>query len=264
MNKYFAGIDVGSATTKAVLLSVNGEYTAANIQPTGISSLATAKQVLNQALIEAGINNACLHYVVSTGYSRNLISFAQTQVTEITCHARGAFEKIQDAFTLIDIGGQDSKVIAVDSLGNVKQFFMNDRCAAGTGRFLEVMARVLETDLENLSRIAAKSNKHVTINNMCTVFAESEVVSLIAQATPQEQIARGICYSVAERVVTLIKKIPSSNSLYICGGVAYNQAVDNAIEEILMRPVSVIPSPQLNGAYGAALIAREKYMAQSS
>jgi predicted CoA-substrate-specific enzyme activase len=264
MKKYVAGIDVGSVTTKTVLLSANGEYTAANIQPTGVSSLATAKQVLNQALIEAGINTDCLHYVVSTGYSRDLISFAQAQVTEITCHARGAFEGIQDTFTLIDIGGQDSKVIAVDRLGNVKQFFMNDRCAAGTGRFLEVMARVLETDLENLSRIAAKSDKHVTINSMCTVFAETEVVSLIAQATPQEQIARGICYSVAERVVTLIKKIPSSSSPYICGGVAHNQAVNNALEDILMLPVMVIPNPQLNGAYGAALIARERYLAQFS
>jgi predicted CoA-substrate-specific enzyme activase len=251
----YAGIDVGSTTTKAAVVDGGGEMLGRALVPTGISGAGAAGTVLDRALTEAGALRGDLRFVVATGYGRELVPFADSWVTEITCHARGAFAHVGGAFTLVDIGGQDTKAVAVDASGKVERFLMNDRCAAGTGRFLEVMARALETDLARLATLALEAGKGVKISSMCTVFAESEVVSLLARGTPRGEIARGLHRGVAERVGGLAKRVGLRGEVYLSGGVAFNPAVVASLGEFLGREVTVIAEPQLNGAYGAALAA---------
>jgi len=252
---YYAGIDVGSATTKAVVVDGDGGILGRALSPTGVSGAEVAGTVLDRALAEAGATRGDLRSVVATGYGRELVPFADSRVTEITCHARGAFARIGQELTLIDIGGQDTKAVAVGPSGKVERFLMNDRCAAGTGRFLEVMARALETDLAHLAALSLEAERGVKISSMCTVFAESEVVSLLARGTPRGEIARGLHRGVAERAGGLAKKVGLRGEVYLSGGVAFNPAVAAALGEFLNLVVRVIPEPQLNGAYGAALIA---------
>jgi predicted CoA-substrate-specific enzyme activase len=251
----YVGIDVGSTTTKAVVADGGGEILGSALAPTGVSGSEAARTVLDRAVAEAGATRGDLRAVVATGYGRELVPFADSRVTEITCHARGAFARIGVAFTLIDIGGQDTKAISVTGSGKVERFLMNDRCAAGTGRFLEVMARALETDLAHLADLSLEAERGVKISSMCTVFAESEVVSLLARGTPRGEIARGLHCGVAERAGGLARKVGLRGEVYLSGGVAFNRAVASALGEFLGREVSVIPDPQLNGAYGAALLA---------
>jgi (R)-2-hydroxyacyl-CoA dehydratese activating ATPase len=257
MNKLFLGIDVGSVTTKSVIISADRVQLGSGIIPTGVSVINAVAQVTALASNKAGISKDSIQTTVATGYGRNMVSFADVQVTEITCHARGAFEKVRQALTLIDLGGQDSKAISIAASGKVNQFVMNDRCAAGTGRFLEVMARILDTDLENMAKMAITASHRATINNMCTVFAESEVVGLIAQGANREDIAQGLCWSIAERISGMAKKVGIDGLVYLSGGVAQNPAVVSALTVLLGKPVQVIDEPQLNGAFGAALIAAE-------
>lgn len=257
MKRFYVGIDIGSATTKAVILGPERDIRGSAIIPTGVSAVRAAEEAVNLALGRTNLSQSSLGRTVATGYGRDLLSSADSRVTEITCHARGAFQKLGSGCTLIDIGGQDSKAIAVGPSGRVASFMMNDRCAAGTGRFLEVMARVLGSDVENLSAMARKASRRTRINSMCTVFAESEVVSLIARGTPREEIASGLAWSVAERVGSLAKRVGLEEKVYLSGGVAYNAAVVAALGEHLGKVVQVIEEPQLNGAFGAALIASE-------
>lgn len=264
MKAYYAGIDVGSATTKAVILGPGQKVLGSAIVPTGVSAARAADEALSLALIKASLEKASLGRAIATGYGRDLLSSADSRVTEITCHARGAYQKLGSSCTLVDIGGQDSKAIAVGPTGRVASFLMNDRCAAGTGRFLEVMARVLESDVEGLSAMARSALRRTKINSMCTVFAESEVVSLIARGTPREEIASGLAWSVAERVGSLARRVGLHDRVFIAGGVAYNAAVVAALSEHLGKEVQVIEEPQLNGAYGAALIAAEGTRPQAS
>jgi (R)-2-hydroxyacyl-CoA dehydratese activating ATPase len=257
MNKLFLGIDVGSVTTKAVVINDARVPVGSGIIPTGVSVVNAAVQATESAINKAGVSIDSIQTTVATGYGRNMVSIADKQITEITCHARGAFETVRQASTLIDLGGQDSKAISISSTGKVNQFVMNDRCAAGTGRFLEVMARILETDLDHMAKIAMNASHRATINNMCTVFAESEVVGLIAQGANREDIAQGLCWSVAERISGMAKKVGTQGLVYLSGGVAQNPAVVAALSTLLGKPVKVIESPQLNGAFGAALLAAE-------
>jgi (R)-2-hydroxyacyl-CoA dehydratese activating ATPase len=257
MTKFFLGIDVGSVTTKAVIIDTTRVPVGNAIVPTGVSVVNAVAQVTESALHKAGISNGSIQTTVATGYGRNMVSIADKQITEITCHARGAFEKVWQSLTLIDLGGQDSKAISINNTGKVIQFVMNDRCAAGTGRFLEVMARILETDLDHMAKMAMNAAHRATINNMCTVFAESEVVGLIAQGANREDIGQGLCWSVAERISGMAKKVGVNGLIYLSGGVAQNPAVVAALSTLLEKPVKVIESPQLNGAFGAALLAAE-------
>jgi predicted CoA-substrate-specific enzyme activase len=255
MDIYYTGVDVGSVTTKASVVDGNSRQVGSSIISTGISGFNSAEFVFERALKEAGITREMIKRIIATGYGRSLVSFADRQVTEITCHARGAFRKLGKPLTLIDIGGQDTKVIVVVDGGKVARFLMNDRCAAGTGRFLEVMARVLETDLDNLSEMALNTHNRAKINSLCTVFAESEVVGLLARGVSRDEIAGGLCYSIAERISSMTKKVGISGPVFISGGVAYNGAVVSGISDILDEDVYIIDEPQLNGAYGAALVA---------
>ncbi len=252
---YYAGIDVGSTATKAVVVDGTGRSLGSSITPTGVSGSEAARSVFREALERAGAGRRDVRSIVATGYGRELVTFADARVTEITCHARGAYERIEDPFTLIDIGGQDTKAVSVDSSGRVERFLMNDRCAAGTGRFLEVMARILETDLVHLAAMALDAARGVKINNMCTVFAESEVVGLLARGAPREEIARGLHRGVAERVGNMAKRVGLRGAIYASGGVAQNLAIVASLSDFLGREVAVIADPQLNGAYGAALVA---------
>lgn len=255
---YYAGIDVGSVTTKAVITTASAKVVGSAVVPTGVSGKAAAERALEEALLEARTERGSITRLTATGYGRDLVTFADAKITEITCHGRGAFEKAKSAFTLIDIGGQDTKAIAVNNVGKVETFVMNDRCAAGTGRFLEVMARVLETDLENMSTMALAAPRRTAINNMCTVFAETEVVSMLASGTPRDEISKGLCWGVAERVGAMAKKVGLSGTVFVSGGVAYNRAVIFALAEYLPTDVVVLEEPQINGAFGAALAAAEK------
>lgn len=249
-----AGIDIGSLTTDAVILRC-GEIAAYAIVPTLSSSEMAAKQAYEQALASAGLEAGAVSSVVATGYGRGSIDFASKTVTEITCHAIGARALFAEANTVIDIGGQDSKVIRLAGDGRVEDFAMNDKCAAGTGRFLEVMARSLDTDLQSLGRLSLAATQDVRISSTCTVFAESEVVALVAHGAAKEDIIRGLHRSVAERIYAMVARLRAEPPFVMTGGVAKNSGVISAIEERLSTALLVPNEPQTVGALGAAIVA---------
>jgi len=257
-----AGIDVGSVSAKAVLLAA-GEVAAEATIPTGANSRQASERVLRLALERARGDLEEIAAVVATGYGRQAVQLAQRRVTEITCHARGACHLVADVGTLIDIGGQDSKVIRISGQGTVGDFVMNDRCAAGTGRFLEVMARALDVPLAQLGQLS-QAGRAAPISSMCTVFAESEVVSLVAEGVPVAEIVAGLHAAVAERIFGLVERLGLAPQVVMTGGVAYNTGVVRAIEERLNCPVVVPPAPHTVGALGAALIAAELASASPS
>lgn len=252
----YAGIDIGSMTAKAVVVDGQGRVLAHTISYTGASARRAAESLL-RFLDELSDRYGVLRRCVATGYGRRMVDFADEQVTEITCHARGMWHLFPDVRTIIDIGGQDTKAIAVSDTGNVENFIMNDKCAAGTGRFLELMARALEMDIEELSTMGVRASRSVPISSVCSVFAESEVVSHIAEGQPVESICRGICESVAERTAALLKKVGRRPVIAMTGGVAKNAGVVKALERRLKGRISIAPDPQIIGALGAALIARD-------
>ena len=215
-------------------------------------------QTIDQALAKAGATRADVALYVSTGYGRDVIEGMDAAITEITCHARGAHYLAPETRTVIDIGGQDSKAIHLDENGGVLNFVMNDKCAAGTGRFLEMMAHTLEMPLEELSRAGLSSTRDVRISNMCSVFAESEVVSLIADDTPTADIVHGLCMSVATKTKSLARRVNAEPAYLMTGGVANNAGVVQALSEVLGAPVRTHPDSQLCGAIGAALLGLEQ------
>jgi predicted CoA-substrate-specific enzyme activase len=249
------GIDVGSITTKAVLL--NGDQWQSLMLPTGWSPRDTGQSAFEQIVANSNLTRDDISYVVGTGYGRISLPFIDKAITEITCHARGAQHLVNGTDMVIDIGGQDSKVILIDEEGNVVNFVMNDKCAAGTGRFLQVMAAVLGADVSELADLA-KDAEPVQISSMCTVFAESEVVSLLAQGVPKERIIAGIHRSVAGRVVSMADRLGRGERITFTGGVARNDGVRAFLAKELGREVTVAPEPELAGALGAALLARDR------
>jgi len=254
----YAGIDVGSLSTEAVLLDADGRVAGFSIVATGASTRKACGEALARALAAANAADTCIACTVSTGYGRESVPASDRRVTEITCHARGARHLFPETRTVLDIGGQDSKVIRLAPDGRVADFAMNDKCAAGTGRFLEVMARTLEMDLEDLGPASLRSRRSLAVSSMCTVFAESEVVSLIASGAAPEDIARGIHNAVADRVAALAERIGMAPPAVMTGGVAKNPGARKALEERFGFPLLVPGEPQLAGALGAALIAREE------
>ncbi len=251
-----AGMDIGSITAETVILQDN-QMLSSSIVPTGANSRTAAERSLAAALKQASLRQEDLAAIVTTGYGRASFPSATKMITEITCHARGAFFVYPETRTVIDIGGQDSKVIRLDKQGRNVDFQMNDKCAAGTGRFLEVMARALEVKLEDLGRLSRSAQRTIKISSMCTVFAESEVVSLIAENQPQEVIIRGLHDAIADRILGMIRRVGVEEKVTLTGGVAKNEGVVQALEERLEVRVFVPPEPQIIGALGAALLARE-------
>ncbi len=256
--RYAAGVDSGSTSTDAVILDRGRRIIGSAILPTGSGAASGAKKALDAALTQAGLSLSDLDTIVTTGYGRETIGVSDTSVTEITCHAKGAHFLYPKARTVIDIGGQDSKVIRIDEAGAVINFVMNDKCAAGTGRFLDMMARTMELDLSDMSEMGLHWKNEVAISSMCTVFAESEVVSLIAQNTPAEDIIHGLNLAVAGKTVSLVHRLGGESSYIMTGGVAQNKGVVKALEEKLGESIYVSEDAQLCGAIGAALIAIEE------
>ena len=244
------GIDIGSATTKIVGIDRAGGICLSRIAPTEPRMAEQAHQMLDDVL-----GGRADVPVVSTGYGRKLVTQAVRKITEITCHARGVHQIFKQAGTLIDIGGQDSKVIALGPDGRSTHFAMNDKCAAGTGRFLEMTAARLQLPVERIGALALAASEEVRISSTCTVFAESEIISLTARGERPEAILRGLHRSLVSRVVSLVRSIDPSPPYMISGGVAHNPAVVCFLSEGLGRPVVAPDAPALMGAYGAALIA---------
>lgn len=252
---FTVGIDVGSITTKAVLM--NGSDWRCVIRPTGCSPRQAGSEAFEDLLGQAGLKRDDVTCVVGTGYGRISLPFIDKAVTEITCHARGAHHLLQGADMVVDIGGQDSKVILTDGRGNVVNFAMNDKCAAGTGRFLEVIAAALGADVSELADLA-RGAEPVQISSMCTVFAESEVISLLAQGVEKGKIIAGIHRSVALRVAAMAERLGKGELILFTGGVAKNEGVREYLSRELGRETVVTPESQLAGALGAALLARER------
>ncbi len=253
-----AGIDVGSTSANVVIINQNKETLSSSIVKTGAKSIEGANKALDEALTKANIIINDLDYIVSTGYGRISVPFANEEITEITCHGRGAHYINPDVRTIIDIGGQDSKSIKLDDKGNVKEFAMNDKCAAGTGRFLDMMAKTLEIDLSQMGKVSLKWKNDIVISSMCTVFAESEVVSLIAKNTEKSDIIHGLCNSIASKTITLVNRIGKEQQYMMTGGVAKNIGVVKCLENKLKSSIIIPQEPQIVGALGAALIALDK------
>ncbi len=252
-----AGIDIGSITSKAALLNDEG-IVGTKVIFTGYNAEKAGKRVYEELLQELDLSASDISFVVSTGYGRNGVKCADKAVTEIICHGAGAYYLNPQVRSIIDVGGQDSKALLLDETGRVKDFVMNDKCAAGTGRFLEVMARALEVDLDEFGPLSLESNRPSKISSICTVFAESEVISLISKGERRKDIIAGIHESVASRVSALAHRVGIIPPVMMTGGVAKNVGVVAALEKKLGLPIEVFPAAQVNGAIGAALLAREQ------
>jgi len=248
------GVDVGSISAKAAVMR-DDTLLASCVILTGYNAGQAGRQVFDQALAAADIAPGQVAKIIATGYGRNSIAFAHKAVTEITCHAAGARFLDKTVRAVIDIGGQDSKAIVLDDNGKVRDFAMNDKCAAGTGRFLEVMARALEVDLEAFGDLSLSADKAAPISSLCTVFAESEVISLIAKGENRANIIAGIHASIASRVIAMTQRIGICPPVMMTGGVAKNIGVVKALEEKLNAPLVISENAQVTGAIGAALIA---------
>ena len=256
---WVAGIDVGAGTVKAVILTketIAGQA----VKPVGGHVGKAVEEVMAMALTHAGILFSELNSVVSTGWGRKIVSFAQKTSSEIICHALGAHFSIPGVKTLIDIGAQDSKFIRINEKGEVTDFAMNDKCAAGTGRFIEIMSQVLNVPLEEMGSLSLTSKNPCAISNTCTVFAETEVVSLRAEGKAAEDLVAGIHRAIANRISLLGSRMQFAREVVFTGGVAKNIGVRKALEEISGLKILVPRDPQINGALGAALLARREVL----
>ena len=259
--KYFGGCDAGSTYTKCVVIDENGKIAAAVTKRSRINPVLSAKDALDEAVSQVdGLNSAEeLTYLIGTGYGRNKVPFADENISEISCHAMGVHVTDPSVKAIIDIGGQDVKGIAIDTDGTVLNFAMNDKCAAGTGRFFESMARAFEMSLDEFSNLSLTAKNVIPITAQCAVFAESEVISLVGEGKPMEEIAAGIQLSVAKRCFVMAKKAGAADSVTLTGGCAKNEGLKKAIEKVLKINVVDLPTdPQLMGALGAAEYARQK------
>jgi len=256
----FAGVDVGSTTGKALLLDDRDRILAQEIVDVATRPETTARICVDSVLKKAGLQEADMAFLVGTGYGRVKIPFAGENISEITCHAMGAKWLCPTVKTVVDIGGQDCKVIGVRDDGKVREFVMNDKCAAGTGRFLEAMARVLKVDLCRFSELSGNANAPVLISSQCSVFAESEVITQLNEGTGIENIIAGIHVAIASRLVSLLKRVGIQEDLTVSGGCAKNEGLTRILQERTgVRVVALKEDPQIVGALGAAVLAREKW-----
>lgn len=255
---YVMGVDSGSTSTNAVILDENRNMKAFAVVRTGAKSGESANKILKEILDKAGLKKEDIAWIVSTGYGRVSIPFADETVTEISCHGRGAHYFNPSIRTILDIGGQDSKGIKLNEQGEVTDFVMNDKCAAGTGRFLEMIARTLEVEIGELGPIALESTEEIEITSMCSVFAESEVISLIANNKEKADIANGICRAIANKSYSLLKRVGMEPNFMMTGGVAKNPGVIRAVEEKIGAKLYICPEPEIVGATGAALYALDR------
>ena len=261
--RYFGGCDVGSTYTKCVILDETGRIVASVINRSKINAVASAQIALDAAVGQVDDLKSAndLTYLIGTGYGRNKVPFADENISEISCHAMGVHVTNPDVKAIIDIGGQDVKGISIDTDGTVKNFAMNDKCAAGTGRFYEAMANAFEVTLSEFSKLSLTAKNTIPITSQCTVFAESEVISLVGEGKPMNEIAAGIQLAVAKRCFVMAKKAGATDSITLTGGCAKNEGLKKAIEKVLkIKVVELSIDPQLMGALGAAEYARQKGM----
>jgi predicted CoA-substrate-specific enzyme activase len=257
-----AGVDVGAATAKTVIVA-DSEILSHSVIPTGHNVARAAEEVTRAALEQAKVPMTDLGFIISTGYGRHGVAFANKASTEIICHARGVNFLIPEARTVIDIGGQDSKVIGVRENGTVSDFVMNDKCAAGTGRFLEVMAGVLNLEIEEMGPTSLTSKEPCQISSTCTIFAETEMVSLRAEGKRREDLVAGIHRAVASRVAIMGKSVGYREQVVFTGGVAKNVGVERFLEAEIGLPILIPEEPQIIGALGAALLAQSEPSARA-
>jgi len=254
-----AGVDAGSRTIKVVLLDNDGgKVLAKGLSDQGVEQSRLSESLFETILHEHGIARKDIERIVATGCGRNAVAFADDTITEITCHAKGVHHLVLNAATVIDIGGEDSKLISLDTNGKVRDFTMNDRCAAGTGRFLEVVANRFGVALDALGSMAARSRTPAAISNMCVVFAETEIIGLLAAKTSREDIVAGVQMAIAKRVAGMAGRRVNAPIVFT-GGVALVSGMKGALESALGQSVVVAPDPQMTGALGAALLAADDF-----
>jgi (R)-2-hydroxyacyl-CoA dehydratese activating ATPase len=257
MTAHFMGVDLGSTTAKAVVVGDQGAILGSSIVQMGAVSRAGMRKAIVSALGQAGVAEGDLSGIVATGYGRRLVPAVKRTFTEITCHARGTAAMCPGVRPVVDVGGQDSKAITVDAIGLVEDFAMNDRCASGTGRFYEVLARAVESDIGELGALALRGTRDLEVSSMCATFAETEIVSLLAQGMPTADIAASVHRAIAGRTLALVAQVGRRLPVVMTGGVAKNPAAVHFLSLALDAPVQVPAQPQITGAYGAALLAME-------
>jgi len=255
MSAYFAGIDIGSTMTKAVILDHG--IIATVIGPTGPEQRRLANRVMEEVLRQADLPFEAITYIVSTGYGRINVPFADKQVTEISCHARGIAHLLPQARTVIDIGGQDSKAIKINATGRPTNFIMNDKCAAGSGRFVEVIADTLGLSLEEMGDVSLKSTNPAQISNICTIWAQQEVASRLAEGLPVPDLVAGVHRSLAERVARMVNRLKVEREVVLTGGGGKNKGLARALSEQLGCELLLPPEPLVTGALGAALLGKD-------
>jgi predicted CoA-substrate-specific enzyme activase len=255
LTSYFVGIDVGSTMTKVVIL--NGGIIASIIGPTGPEHRRLANQVMDEALKKAALSFQAITYIVSTGYGRINVPFADKQFTEITCHAKGIASLFSKAKTIIDIGGQDVKGIKIDGNGKIRDFAMNDKCAAGTGRFIEVIADTLGVPLDKVGGLSLQSKNPAMISNICTIWAQQEVSASLAQGVPISDLLAGVHKSLADRISRLVHRLRVEEEIIVTGGGGKNKGLLKALSEQLGHEILVPEEPLISGALGAALLGKE-------
>ncbi len=254
MSQYFAGIDIGSTMTKAVILEDG--VIASVIGHTGPEQRRLANKVMEEALRKAGLSFDAMTYIVSTGYGRINVPFADKQVTEISCHAKGVSSLFPQARTIVDIGGQDSKAITIDQNGRVTNFIMNDKCAAGSGRFVEVIADTVGLKLEQMGDLSLQSTHPAQISNICTIWAQQEVASRLAEGVPIPDLIAGVHRSLADRVARMVKRLKLQKEVILTGGGGKNKGLVKALADQLDCEILVPPEPLITGALGAALLGK--------
>lgn len=253
---YTLGIDIGSSSSKAVIMKDGKEVISSAVIQVGTGT-SGPDRVMEKVFEDIDLTPENIRFTVATGYGRFSVEKADKQISEISCHAKGIFFLHPEARTIIDIGGQDAKAIRLDAKGNIGQFVMNDKCAAGTGRFLDVMSRVLEIPLSEMGNVHFDATEWAFVSSTCTVFAESEVISLLSQGVSRENIVAGVHQSVASKACSLVYRVGVNDDIVMCGGVAQNPGAVDAIRKQLNKPVIVADNPQVTGALGAALFAYE-------
>jgi len=255
---YAGGVDVGSTQTKAVILNTRHEVVGRALIGTGANVSKAAEQAFRQVLEHAGLPREAVAYVVGTGYGRYKVTFGDAQITEITCHAKGAQFLFPGTRTVIDMGGQDTKAIKVGPAGEVLDFCMNDKCAAGTGRFLSAAAECLGLSLAEIGPISMQGRNPVRMTSVCTVFVESDILSYMAQRKRPEDILAGVHKAIATRTISLVRRVGIEEEITFTGGVARNVGMLDALQAVLGRRVNVGPDAHFNGALGAAFFALER------
>lgn len=252
----YLGIDIGSTTSKCVIVDDKGKIVGVGLSLGGAGTKGPERS-LRMALDDAGLIEDDIDRTCATGYGRNLVDEADMQRSELSCHAKGASRLFPTAHTVVDIGGQDAKVLKLDDQGNLEEFVMNDKCAAGTGRFLDVMANVLGVRTDELSDLDKKATGVASVSSTCTVFAESEVISKLASGVPMENIVAGVHASVADRTYGLVRRLGVTKDVAMTGGVALNEGLRHRLEQRIGEPILTCSIAQYNGAFGAALCALE-------